>query len=169
MERKAQESPWRIRTAMAGDLEAIEAIVAEAFSVYLPRMDKKPFPMLDDYGAHIGAGRAYVLEEARGGNTGAPEGIRGCLVLLPGTKGDMWLDVLAVAGATQGKGFGRALVDFALAEAARAGASRLRLYTNEVMREAQAFYDRLGFTETHRALDGGYRRVFYELEVINYT
>ena len=165
MERKAQESPWRIRTATAGDQTAIEAVVANAFSVYLPRMNKKPAPLLDEYAAHIRAGRAFVLEEGQGEGDGRGATIRGCLVLLPGEPGEMWLDVLAVGGSSQGRGYGRALVDFALRTAKEAGATRLRLYTNEVMREAQGFYERLGFTETHRAQDAGYRRVFYVREV----
>lgn len=174
MKREARENPWRIRKATAADQEAIEAIVAEAFSVYLPRMDRKPAPMLDEYAAHIRAGHAFVLEEgASDGAAGAGAGngaIRGCLVLLPGEPGrpgEMWLDVLAVGGSSQGRGYGRALVDFALRKAKEGRATRLRLFTNEVMREAQAFYARLGFTETHRALDAGYRRVFYVREVEN--
>ena len=161
MERKAQQSPWRIRRPEAGDQEVVEAVVAEAFSRYLPRMDRKPFPMLDDYGAHIRAGRAFVLEEGEGAAGAGNGAIRGCLVLLPGEPGEMWLDVVAVSGGLQGRGYGRALVDFALRHAKALGCPRLKLYTNEVMVEAQAFYTRLGFTETHRALDAGYRRVFY--------
>lgn len=162
---KESGRPWRIRKAEERDREAMEAVMGDAFSVYLPRMDRKPFPLLDDYGAHIRAARAFVLEE-RAQNAGTEAGaIRACLVLVPGERGEMWLEHLAVRGDAQGRGYGRALVGFALRKAREAGAGRLRLYTNEVMREAQAFYTRLGFTETRRALDAGYHRVFYELEV----
>lgn len=167
---KESEKPWRIRKAGEEDREALEAVVMEAFGVYLPRMDRKPFPMLDDYGAYIRAGQAFVLEEAgpAGGGAGADAAqgsIRACIVLVPGANGDLSLEVLAVGGASQGRGYGRALVDFALRHAKTLGCPRLKLYTNEVMAEAQAFYTRLGFTETRRAPDGGYRRVFYELEI----
>jgi ribosomal protein S18 acetylase RimI-like enzyme len=36
----------------------------------------------------------------------------------------------------------------------------VRLYTNEVMVENLAFYQRLGFVEVERRMDEGYRRVF---------
>lgn len=158
--------PRRIREAQEQDRPAIEALVAEAFGIYLPRMDRKPYPMLDDYGAYIRAGQAFVLEEAEEeGGAAAGRQIQGCIVLVPAGDGDLSLEVLAVKGDAQGKGHGRALVDFALRRARALGGRRLKLYTNEVMTEAQAFYTRLGFTETHRALDAGYRRVFYALEV----
>lgn len=165
MDKERGERPWRIRKAAERDREALEAVVEEAFGVYLPRMDRKPYPMLDDYGAYIRAGQAFVLEEggAAGGGA-AQESIRGCIVLAPDIDGALSLEVLAVNGDSQGKGYGRALVDFALRHAMTLGCPRLKLYTNEVMTEAQAFYTRLGFTETRRALDAGYRRVFYELE-----
>ena len=166
MDGEQDERPWRIRTAEAGDREAVEAVVAEAFGVYLLRMNRKPYPMLDDYGAYIRAGQAFVLEAGGTERGSAALGsIRACIVLVPGADGALSLEVLAVAGGSQGRGYGRALVDFALRRAKAAGARRLKLYTNEVMAEARAFYARLGFTETSRALDAGYRRVFYELEV----
>lgn len=160
---KESEKPWRIRRAEERDREALEAVVMDAFGVYVPRMDRKPYPMLDDYGAHIRTGRAFVLEE--GGGDGGAGRIRACLVLVPGERGEMWLEHLAVSRSCQGRGYGRALVDFARRRAKSSGCRRLKLYTNEVMTEAQAFYDRLGFMETRRALDAGYHRIFYELEV----
>ena len=160
------ERPWRIRKAVERDRGAIEAVAEDAFSVYLPRMDRKPFPMLDDYGDYIRAGQAVVLEDGGADGENAAQGsIRACIVLVPGADGDLSLEVLAVAGDCQGKGYGRALVEFALRRAETLGCRRLKLYTNAVMTEAQAFYARLGFTETRRGVDAGYRRVFYEREV----
>ena len=40
------------------------------------------------------------------------------------------------------------------------GLPEVRLYTNEKMHKNLAVYARLGFEETGRGLDGGYRRVF---------
>ncbi|MBD5626543.1 MAG: GNAT family N-acetyltransferase [Desulfovibrio sp.] len=166
MDREQGERPWRIRTAAERDREGLEAVVMDAFSVYLPRMDRKPYPMVDDYGAYIRGGQAFVLEEGgEAGKDAAQESVQGCIVLVPGADGDLSLEVLAVRGDRQGRGYGRALVDFALRHAQTLGCPRLKLYANEVMAEAQAFYTCLGFTETRRALDAGYRRVFYELEV----
>lgn len=163
---KESERPWRIPKAGERDRAPLEAVVMEAFGVYLPRMDRKPYPMLDDYGAYIRAGQAFVLEEVEAGvEHGAGGRIRACIVLVPDADGDLSLEVLAVSGDCQGRGYGRALVNFALRRAKALGMRRLKLYTNEVMAEAQAFYDRLGFIETRRGLDAGYRRVFYELEI----
>ena len=169
MDAQQGKVPWRIRKAGERDREGLEAVVMEAFSVYLPRMDRKPYPMLDDYGAYIRAGQAFVLEDGGADGENAAQGsIRGCIVLVPDAHGDLSLEVLAVSGDAQGQGYGRALVDFALRHAKALGCRRLKLYTNAVMTEAQAFYDRLGFIETRRALDAGYRRVFYEREVTTY-
>ena len=166
MDGEQGERPWRIRTAAERDREAVEAVVMDAFGVYLSRMDRKPYPMLEDYGVYIRARQAFVLEDGGAdGETAGQRSIRACIVLVPGADGALWLEVLAVSGDCQGKGYGRALVEFALCRAKTLGCRRLKLYTNAVMTEAQAFYDRLGFTETRRALDAGYRRVFYEREV----
>ncbi len=174
MDREQGERPWRIRAAAVRDREAVEAVVMDAFGVYLPRMDRKPYPMLDDYGVYIRAGQAFVLEDGGEEDGQAAAGtardatalrIRACIVLVPGADGALSLEVLAVSRDAQGRGYGRTLVDFALHRAKTLGCRRLKLYTNEVMTEAQAFYGRLGFIETRRALDAGYRRVFYELGV----
>src|SRR5580692_453277 len=45
-----------IRLATAADRDTIEAIVREAYSIYIERIGKPPGPMLDDYAALIKAG-----------------------------------------------------------------------------------------------------------------
>lgn len=40
------------------------------------------------------------------------------------------------------------------------GLPEIRLYANEKMRENVVTYAKLGFEETEREFDGGYRRVF---------
>ena len=140
-----------IRLAAPRDVPTIEALICEAFSLYLPRMDKPPGPMLDDYAAHVAAGRASVL--ARHGR------IAGVLILVP-EDGHLLLDPVAVSPRFQGKGIGRRLIDHAEAEARRLGLTELRLYTNEAMTENLPLYLHLGFVETHRAAENGYNRVF---------
>jgi hypothetical protein len=51
-------------------------------------------------------------------------------------------------------------VTFAEGQAVAYGLPEVQLYTNEKMHENLAVYARLGFEETGRGLDGGYRRVF---------
>jgi ribosomal protein S18 acetylase RimI-like enzyme len=72
----------------------------------------------------------------------------------------LFVDNVAVAPGQQGRGLGRELVAFAEEKAAEHGLPEVRLYTNEKMHENLDIYARLGFEETGRGLDGGYRRVF---------
>lgn len=140
-----------IRPARAADLPRIQAIVAAAYAKYIPRMGKKPGPMLDDYAAHLREGTVWVLE--------AEAGVAGLVVLLPQAD-HLLLDNVAVDPAFGGRGIGRALIAFAEAEARRRGFAEIRLYTHETMSENIALYPRLGYEETHRGEQAGYRRVF---------
>ncbi len=140
-----------IRPALPGDVERIQAIVDQAYAIYVPRIGKKPGPMLDDYRARVAEGAVCVAE--REGQT------VGVVVLL--VEGEhLLLDNVAVAPEAHGKGVGRALIGFAEDEARRRGHAEIRLYTHEKMTENVAMYPRLGYEETHRARQAGYDRVF---------
>ena len=52
-----------IRLAVQENRAEVEAVAEDAYSLYLERMDKKPFPMLDDYEVHISGKHVHVLEE----------------------------------------------------------------------------------------------------------
>ncbi|MCB5176342.1 MULTISPECIES: GNAT family N-acetyltransferase [Microvirga] len=140
-----------IRLASPGDRAAVEAVVEAAYAPYIPRMGRRPGPMLDDYGALIAGRHVHVLcDEGR---------IAGILVLIP-EEHAMLLDNIAVAPDAQGRGFGGALIAFAEKFARERGLRTIRLYTNEAMTENIALYGRLGFVETHRAEEKGFRRVY---------
>jgi ribosomal protein S18 acetylase RimI-like enzyme len=85
--------------------------------------------------------------------------VLGVLVIRP-AEDHMFLGNVAVAPGHQGRGLERELVTFVEGKAAAYGLPEVRLYTNELMHENLAVYARLGFEETGRGLDGGYRRVF---------
>jgi GNAT superfamily N-acetyltransferase len=141
-----------IRRANPGDREAVEAIVAAAYSPYIARIGKPPGPMLDDYTSLIAEGAVSVSEAADGE-------IAAIIVLLP--KPDhLLLDNIAVRPDRQAQGLGRRLIEFAEAEAQRLGYRELRLYTHAKMTENIALYLRLGFIETARGHEAGYDRVF---------
>jgi len=55
-----------IRDARPADRDAIEAVVAAAYAIYVERIGKEPGPMLDDYGRLIAAGAVSVVEEPAG-------------------------------------------------------------------------------------------------------
>ncbi len=140
-----------IRPAIPSDADAIRAVVDAAYAVYLPRMEKPPGPMLDDYDARIAADEAFVLE---GGTD-----ILGILVLID-ADGYLLLDNVAVAPTAHGQGIGKRLVAFAESEARRRGYKQIRLYTHAVMADNVAYYENLGWEETHRGEQAGYQRIF---------
>lgn len=140
-----------IRPAVPADRQAVEDIVRQAYSPYIPRIGKSPGPMLDDYEALIGKGVVYVVERE-----GA---VRGVLVLIP-EQDVMLLDNVAVAPSAKGTGIGRSLLQFAEHSARAAGCRAIRLYTHETMTENIALYSRIGYAETHRAEERGLKRVF---------
>lgn len=142
---------FHIRLASSGDRAAVEAVVEAAYARYIPRLGHKPGPMLEDYGALIAGRDVHVLcDEGR---------IVGILVLIP-DKHAMLLDNVAVVPDRQGRGFGRALIAFAENAARERGLHTIRLYTNEAMTENISFYEGLGFVETHRAEEKGFKRVY---------
>ncbi len=129
----------------------VRDLVRASYARYVGRIGKQPAPMLEDYAALIRAGEVWVLAE--GGE------VLGVLVIRP-AEDHMFVDNVAVAPGHQGRGLGRELVAFAEEKAAEHGMPKIRLYTNEKMHENLDIYARLGFEETGRGLDGGYRRVF---------
>jgi GNAT superfamily N-acetyltransferase len=140
-----------IRPAGPEDLAAVEAIVRSAYAPYVLLIGREPGPMLDDYAALIEQGHVYVLRDERG--------ISAILVLIPEERA-LLLDNVAVRPDAQGRGHGRTLIGFAERMAREWGLGAIRLYTNEAMTENVALYERLGFVETHRAEEHGFRRVY---------
>src|ERR1700744_169805 len=143
----------QIRLATMEDQPAIEAILTAAYSHYVPRIGREPAPMTDDYASRIKARQAHVLE--------SDGRVQGFVVLVP-EAGCMLLDNVAVDPAAQGAGFGGRLLAFAEQMAHEAGFSVIRLYTNAAMTENIARYLRIGYVETHRDGEKGFRRVYME-------
>jgi ribosomal protein S18 acetylase RimI-like enzyme len=137
-------TPSPIRRATEDDVAAIARIVDDAYAHYVPRIGRKPMPMLDDHGARVRAGQAWVFEAAGGA-------VAGVLVLID-TADHLLLDNIAVDPARRGGGIGRALLQFAEPEAGRRGYAEIRLYTHEKMTENIALYGRIGYRETGRAV-----------------
>jgi GNAT superfamily N-acetyltransferase len=140
-----------IRLARPEDAMFVRDIVDAAYRAYIPRIGKKPGPMLDDYAKRIAGGQVWVLDEA--------DGIAGVLVLEQNADGFL-LDNIAVAPNQQGKGLGRVLLDFAEEEAMRRGWREIRLYTHVLMTENIALYYRIGYVETARVTEKGFDRVY---------
>ena len=143
--------PREMRAARPEDDAAVGELVRAAYSKYVGRMGKEPAPMREDYAALIRAGEVWVLAE--GGE------VLGVLVMRSADD-HLFVDNVAVAPGHQGRGLGRELLAFTEERAEREGLPEVRLYTNEKMHENLAVYAKLGFEETGRGVDGGYRRVF---------
>lgn len=145
-----------IRLAVPEDLSAIRRCAEDAYALYVPRIGKKPAPMIADFAAQIDAGQVHVCIE--GGE------LAGYIVLYP--RGDhLHIENVAILSALQGSGLGRKLLVFAEAEARRAGLAAIELYTNQKMTENLTFYPRLGYVELRRAEEDGFARVFYRKDL----
>lgn len=141
-----------IRPAIAADAEALSRLARDAYGHYVERIGAEPAPMAEDYATLIASGDVWVAEER-----GEPVGL---LVLRAGL-GHLLLENVAVSPAARGAGIGRQLLDFADARARERGLDEIRLCTNEAMTENLAYYPRMGYAETHRAVENGYHRVFF--------
>jgi ribosomal protein S18 acetylase RimI-like enzyme len=142
----------RLRSATPGDVPAIAALVEAAYAHYVPRIGRRPAPMDADHAHAVARGDVLVADDG-----GALAG-----VLETAEYPDhLLVENVAVAPDRRGAGLGRDLLAAAEARAAALGLPELRLYTNEAMTENVELYRRLGWSETARARQDGFRRVFF--------
>lgn len=150
----------RIRRPQRGDVSAIEAIAAQAFSPYIPEIGRRPAPMDADYAAALGD--LWLAETAGGAaEARAAGGFLHCRA-----SGDaLQLLTVAVADAMRGRGVGRALMLRAEALARDAGCAAIALYTNARMTANLRLYPRAGYREVGRRVEDGFERVFFRKEL----
>jgi GNAT superfamily N-acetyltransferase len=141
-----------VRPADQGDVDTLRRIAAAAYQPYVARIGRAPAPMTADYAQAVRDGQAWVAIE-----DGQPVGF----VILVDQPGHLLLENVAVLPAAQGHGVGGLLLGLAEQHARSLGLTDIRLYTNEAMTENLAYYPRRGYTETHRAEQDGFRRVFF--------
>jgi N-acetylglutamate synthase-like GNAT family acetyltransferase len=145
-----------IRPAVEGDVPAIEALVREAYAMYVPRIGREPAPVTADHAGLVAAGRTSVVE--------ADGEVAGVIVLIPGSD-HLVVENVAVSPRMQGRGLGRELMAFAERRAAELGMAELRLYTNQLMTENLALYPALGYTETGRRVEDGFARIYFSKRI----
>jgi ribosomal protein S18 acetylase RimI-like enzyme len=143
-----------IRRALADDAARIGAIARAAYTKYIARIGREPAPMVADFAAEIAADHVVVIETSRV--------VTGYMIAWPETDA-YFIDNIAIDPARQGEGLGRQLIDHAVGEARHFHLPAIRLYTNEAMTENLSMYAHLGFVETHRAMEKGFRRVYLRL------
>ena len=139
-----------IRQGEDEDVLAIERIVRAAYQHYIPSIGKLPGPMTDDYRAQVASGNVWVLV--------LDNEIVGLVVLAP-EPDHMLLENVAVAPEKQRLGLGTTC-RIRGTRARQCGYREIELYTNELMHENLAWYARLGYQQTSRRLDAGFKRVF---------
>jgi ribosomal protein S18 acetylase RimI-like enzyme len=141
-----------IRRAVPADVGAIAALARQAYAVYEPRIGRMPWPVFADYGTHVRDDEVWVVEDG--------SAVVGFVVLVVEPDA-LLLDIVAVSPTHQGRGLGRELTDLAERRCRELELPAVRLYTNETMTENIAMYAHLGYDETHRATEHGFRRVFF--------
>jgi ribosomal protein S18 acetylase RimI-like enzyme len=141
-----------IRQAGPGDVPALRAIASAAYEKYVARIGRAPASMTADFATAVRNQQAWAAVE--------DSQVVGYVVLMV-QPGHLLLANVAVLPTAQGRGIGARLLAWAEDRARSLGLSEIRLYTNESMTENLAYYPRHGYTETHRAEQDGFQRVFF--------
>jgi ribosomal protein S18 acetylase RimI-like enzyme len=149
----APEQPrtYSLRSAQAADAGSVAALVDAAYGHYLERIGMLPGPMTEDY-AEVIRNRQVTVAERHGAIVG--------IIVLTVTDEGFLVDNVAAHPDHRGTGLGRALLEFAEAEARRAGFDSLYLFTHEQMTENLALYSRIGYVEYDRRSQGEFSLVY---------
>jgi GNAT superfamily N-acetyltransferase len=142
---------YSYRSAEAPDAWSMAELVDAAYGHYVQRIGMLPGPMTDDYAEVIRNHRVTVAE-----HHGAIVGV----IVLTVTDEGFLVDNVAVHPGHRATGLGRALLQFAEAEARRAGFDSIYLYTHEKMTENLALYARIGYVEYDRRSQGAFSLVY---------
>jgi cyclic pyranopterin monophosphate synthase len=135
-EAKPPTHPLQMRLAGEVDLQTVIAITDAAYEKYIPRIGRKPRPMMTDYAPMIQAQQVWVAELV--------DKTVGVLVLIP-TESNLLIYSIAVHPNHQHSGIGRQLLAFGEQEARRQGYNEIYLYTNVRMTENIAIYSKMGY------------------------
>ena len=125
-----------MRQAVAADAAAVRALTREAYHKWVAVTGREPLPMRVDYDAALAKNRFDLLEE---------EGVLVALIETLCERGHFLIVNVAVSTAHQKRGLGRRLLAHAEALALAAGCREVWLYTNKLMAENIALYERLGY------------------------
>ena len=142
---------YSFRSATGADVPKVAALVDAAYGHYVKRLGVLPRPMTDDY-AEVIANQRVTVAESHGT-------IVGVIVLTVDNEG-LLIDNVAVDPSYRGQGLGRALLEFAEAEARRTDFDSIHLYTHEKMTENLAIYSKFGYIEYDRRSQGDFSLVY---------
>jgi len=130
-----------LRAASLDDLQAVEALTAEAYAPYTRLLGRPPIPVTEDYAPRIERGEVW-LREVLGGLVG--------LAVIERHPDHVMLFSVAVSPKFQGGGHGLAILRWVEATAREWQLPEVRLYTNARMERNIALYRAFGFQETGR-------------------
>jgi GNAT superfamily N-acetyltransferase len=145
------EIEYSLRSAIGADVPRVATLVNSAYGHYIERIGMRPRPMTDNY-AQVIANQRVTVAETHGTIVG--------VIVLAASDERFLIDNVAVDPSHRGKGLGRALLEFAEAEARRVGFDSIYLYTHEMMTENLAIYSRLGYVEYDRRSQGEFSLVY---------
>ena len=146
----------RLRIARSDDVDDIRACVRAAYRKYVLRIGKEPGPVHADFEAQVDAGQVTVLEVA---------GRLVALIVMFPEADHLFVENVAVRPGEQGRGYGRRLLTHAESEAKGLGFDEIQLYTEERMTENLTLCPAIGYEETERRVESGYRRVYFRKKV----
>lgn len=145
--------PVQLRTATADDVPGLVALLADdQLGATREDADGDLRPYLDAFSA-IDADPAHLLVVAE-----RSEALLGTLQLsfLPGlARGGAWraqIEAVRVSGEARGRGLGRAMIEWSIAEATRRNCALVQLTTDKRRKDAHRFYERLGFAASHEGM-----------------
>ncbi|CDM58121.1 GCN5-related N-acetyltransferase [Rhizobium favelukesii] len=130
-----------LRAASLDDLQAVEALTAEAYAPYTQLLGRPPTPVDEDYAPRIRRGEIW-LREVQGELAG--------LAVIERHPDHVMLFSIAVAPRFQGTGHGLAILRRVEEMAREWRLPDVRLYTNARMERNIALYLAFGFQETGR-------------------
>jgi GNAT superfamily N-acetyltransferase len=139
-----------MQPATQADVPEVVQLTHAAYEKYIPRIGRKPQPMLADYSAMLETHQIWLLRQ----NTD----LQGLLVLQK-NQDHLLIYSIAVSPAHQAKGIGKQLLEWTEQHASQMGCKEIRLNTNEKMTENIALYTKMGYTETHREDMNGWQVV----------
>jgi N-acetylglutamate synthase-like GNAT family acetyltransferase len=134
-------SNHQLRRAQLEDANALDELVREAYSKYIPLIGREPMPMKTDHARAIAEQDVWVLEQE--------SEIIAVLDMVP-KEDNLYIDNVTVKNTHQSRGIGKRLLAFAETRAQELGLNAMTLCTNERFKTNLEMYARLGYVETHR-------------------
>ena len=127
----------QLRRATPDDAAAVRALVRAAYAKWIPVMGREPRPMRADYDEAVREHLVTLLI--------IDKSLIGVIELVVEPDAVLIANIAVLPDHT-GRGYGQALMSYAREVAQSLGHKRLWLYTNKLMAENIAFYQRLGYT-----------------------